>query len=146
MRARARVCNRDTYRRAESLVPTRKASGYRNYWFGKGHTGYRSMAHLPAAHGFERSVLFLAGSGSYTTLARFEDDHPVHNATEYSTDLFGRLALDAVEAHDAAAAPLFLYLPWQVLLQSLLRLIFFPVLFHFFCSAAPLFLSTCRGG
>ena len=24
-----------------------KRKGYKNYWYGKGHTGYKSMKHLP---------------------------------------------------------------------------------------------------
>ena len=56
-----------------------KARGYANWWFGKGHTGYRSTAHLPGAHGFDRFYGYLAGAGNYTTLARFDDDHPVHD-------------------------------------------------------------------
>jgi hypothetical protein len=91
--------------------------GYVNYWFGKGHTGYASMNHLPIRRGFDGgSVFFLAGSGSYTLLPRWNGSRPCYtNSTDphtYSTDLFGSLALDAVEGHDTSK-PLFLYLPWQ---------------------------------
>eukprot|EP00756_Hemistasia_phaeocysticola_P052303 Hpha_TRINITY_DN27519_c0_g1::TRINITY_DN27519_c0_g1_i1::g.86225::m.86225 len=91
--------------------------GYVGHWYGKGHTGYKSMAHLPAAHGFNGgSVLFLGGAGSYYTLARFNGTNVLYtkaaNPKEYSTDLFGSLALQAVQKHDLSK-PLFLYLPWQ---------------------------------
>lgn len=94
-----------------------KERGYVNYWFGKGHTGYASMNHLPAQRGFDGgSVLFLAGSGSYTMLPRWNGSRPYYtNRTDphtYSTDLFGTLALKAVSEHDINK-PLFMYLPWQ---------------------------------
>ena len=89
-----------------------KARGYANWWFGKGHTGYKSTRHLPGAHGFDRFYGYLAGAGNYTTLARFDGDHPVHDDPTYSTERFGALALDAVKAQPAGA-PFFLYLPWQ---------------------------------
>lgn len=94
--------------------------GYVGHWYGKGHTGYKSLAHMPANHGFNGgSVLFLGGAGSYYTLPRFNGtDTWFTQATrpeEYSTDLFGSLALKAVQEHDLSKPqnPLFLYLPWQ---------------------------------
>lgn len=89
-----------------------KSVGYQNYWYGKGHTGYKSMHHLPNHHGFDDHFGFLSGAGSYTTIPRWSNDIPVANNTEYSTDLFGRLALTAVEKHDPDV-PMFLYLPFQ---------------------------------
>lgn len=88
--------------------------GYKSYWFGKGHTGYKSWAHLPANRGFNGgSVLFFAGSGSYTKLPRWNGTQPLERRVhEYSTDLFGALAVNAVKKHDPSV-PLFLYLPWQ---------------------------------
>ena len=44
-----------------------KQAGYQSFWFGKGHTGYKSMAHLPTHNGFDRFVGFLSGSQSYTS-------------------------------------------------------------------------------
>eukprot|EP00927_Polykrikos_kofoidii_P056640 TRINITY_DN50730_c0_g1_i1.p1 TRINITY_DN50730_c0_g1~~TRINITY_DN50730_c0_g1_i1.p1 ORF type:complete len:602 (-),score=68.04 TRINITY_DN50730_c0_g1_i1:224-1951(-) len=86
--------------------------GYRSYWFGKGHTGYKSWSHLPVNRGFDGgSALFLAGGGSYTTLPRWSGTAPFDNQ-EYSTDFFGSSALQAVQAHDPSV-PMFLYLPWQ---------------------------------
>jgi len=88
-------------------------AGYVSHWYGKGHTGYKSMNHLPARRGFNGgSVFFLAGSGSYTTLARWNGTEPLVTNHEYSTDLFGSLAVEAVKNHDTTK-PLFLYLPFQ---------------------------------
>ena len=70
------------------------------------------MQHLPVAHGFDEHYGFLAGSGSYTTLPRWDNQQPVGTDHEYSTDRFGSLAVEALKAHDAAN-PFFLYLPWQ---------------------------------
>eukprot|EP01063_Lacrimia_lanifica_P025760 TRINITY_DN3371_c0_g1_i2.p1 TRINITY_DN3371_c0_g1~~TRINITY_DN3371_c0_g1_i2.p1 ORF type:complete len:532 (+),score=153.21 TRINITY_DN3371_c0_g1_i2:95-1690(+) len=91
--------------------------GYVGHWYGKGHTGFMSMEHLPANRGFDGgSVLFLGGSGSYYNMPRMNGTAPLFTeATDphtYSTDLFGSLAVAAVEAHDAAR-PMFMYLPWQ---------------------------------
>lgn len=88
-----------------------KSVGYTNYWFGKGHTGYKSTAHLPLALGFDDFTGFLSGAQSYTAEDRWQRDMPL-NDTTYSADLFGQLALAAVSAHDPAT-PMFMYLPWQ---------------------------------
>ena len=88
-------------------MPNRDLRRYRSYWFGKGHTGYRSMAHLPVARGFSNHTGFLTGSQSYTSTARWQGDAPLVSA-EYSTELFGDAALAALEAHDPEQ-PLFLY-------------------------------------
>lgn len=94
-----------------------KSAGYATHWYGKGHTGYKSWAHMPVNRGFDQSVLYLGGAGSYTNLQRWNGSVPlVHhskkNPGEYSTDLFGSLAVQAVEDHDPSV-PFFLYLPWQ---------------------------------
>jgi len=90
-----------------------QSAGYTSHWYGKGHTGYRSMNHLPVNRGFNGgSVLFLRGSGSYTKEPRWNGSHPLVDNQEYSTDLFGSLAVKAVEAHNPAV-PLFIYLPFQ---------------------------------
>ena len=40
------------------LTDKLKQRNYRSYWYGKGHTGYKSMSHLPEAHGFDGSTFF----------------------------------------------------------------------------------------
>merc|ERR1712216_477406 len=87
-------------------------AGYVTHYYGKGHTGYKSMNHLPARRGFHSSTLFLAGLGSYTTLPRWTGETPLKGNHQYSTDFFGSLAVQAVQNHDTTK-PLFLYLPFQ---------------------------------
>jgi len=90
-----------------------EAAGYRCHWYGKGHTGYKSMSHLPVRLGFSAGhVGFLSGMMSYTGTARWREEAPF-SSSEYSTDLYGQAAVRALDAHDPAAAPIFLYLPWQ---------------------------------
>lgn len=91
--------------------------GYVSHWYGKGHTGFQSMHHMPPSRGFNGgSVIYLGGAGSYYNLERWNGSHPLYtfdtNPHEYSTDLFGSLAVKAVEQHDPST-PLFLYLAWQ---------------------------------
>jgi arylsulfatase B len=88
--------------------------GYKSHWYGKGHTGYKSMNHLPDRIGFSSGHLgFLSGAMNYHGEQRWRDEQPYHTA-EYSTKLYGDAAVAALEAHDPNAAPLFMYLPWQV--------------------------------
>merc|ERR1712086_323385 len=90
---------------------------YISHWYGKGHTGYKSMQHMPANRGFNGGrVLYLGGAGSYYNLERWNGTEPMFtkktNPDEYSTDLFGSLAVEAIKKHDTSRG-LFLYLPWQ---------------------------------
>ena len=39
--------------------------GYKSYWFGKGHTGYKSVHHLPTGMGFLNFTGYLGGAQSY---------------------------------------------------------------------------------
>ena len=88
-------------------------ANYTSWWFGKGHTGYRSMAHLPTARGFANHTGYLIGMQSYTSDERWQQEAP-YTDTTYSSDLYGPLAVRAVEEHDPATdGPFFLYLPWQ---------------------------------
>ena len=59
------------------------SAGYDCYWYGKGHTGYKSMKHLPTSHGFKHFMGFLSGSQSYTAADRWEDTHPVQQDSEF---------------------------------------------------------------
>lgn len=92
---------------SEKLAPV----GYKSHWIGKGHTGFKSMSHLPVNRGFDSHIGFLGGEQSYTSPVRWEDDLPCNN-TEYSTTLYGDRMISVLQNHDPAL-PLFLYLPWQ---------------------------------
>lgn len=88
-----------------------KLANYTSYWFGKGHTGFMSMAHLPTHRDFAHWTGFMGGAQSYTADSRWQDEGPF-NETTYSSDLFGTLTLDAVQRHDPRI-PMMVYLPWQ---------------------------------
>lgn len=95
------------------LTDKLKQAGYVSHWYGKGHTGYKSMNHLPSRHGFNGGVVFfLAGSGSYIDMPHWGGEMPLPANSTYSTDLFGSLAVRAVREHDPTV-PFFLYLPFQ---------------------------------
>ena len=105
---------------SEKLQP----AGYKSFWYGKGHTGYKSMQHLGANRGFDNVFGFLSGSESYTSDTKWQGQHPVHSdaqfdnpppgmhPTTYSSQLLGELAVQAVEGHDTTV-PLFMYLAFQ---------------------------------
>jgi hypothetical protein len=76
-------------------------AGYESYWFGKGHTGYKSMKHLPTAHHFKHFVGFLGGSQSYRSTDRWEDESPMTNDTEFKQPPASCVPSDAT-AHDDA--------------------------------------------
>lgn len=126
------------------------SAGYDAHWFGKYHTGFRSMSHLPVAHGFSAtSAGSLQTGGAYSGpkhQTRWQGGHPLVNDSqllvkpasclkqhetsgvvgaggndgsrcvdEYSTDLWGALALEAVAAHNASdeSRPLYIHLCFQ---------------------------------
>mmetsp|Transcript_72805 Transcript_72805/g.129034 ORF Transcript_72805/g.129034 Transcript_72805/m.129034 type:complete len:617 (-) Transcript_72805:66-1916(-) len=94
-----------------------KQAGYSSHFYGKGHTGYQSIFHMPAKRGFDGGqVMFLGGAGSYYTTERWKGTTLFHNKStnpnNYSTDLFGALTVKAIEKHDPSV-PLFVYLSWQ---------------------------------
>eukprot|EP01059_Diplonema_ambulator_P003455 TRINITY_DN13137_c0_g1_i1.p1 TRINITY_DN13137_c0_g1~~TRINITY_DN13137_c0_g1_i1.p1 ORF type:complete len:545 (+),score=72.54 TRINITY_DN13137_c0_g1_i1:113-1636(+) len=108
-----------------TLIPEKlKSAGYATAWYGKGHTGYKSTQHLPVNKGFDHYFGYLPGSQSYTDNGRWQAEHPVHNddqfenkpsgvhATEYSSNLYGELAVRYVENHNVST-PMFLYLAFQ---------------------------------
>eukprot|EP00040_Diaphanoeca_grandis_P018827 m.99054 g.99054 ORF g.99054 m.99054 type:complete len:628 (+) comp27128_c0_seq1:456-2339(+) len=92
---------------SQKLIP----AGYRCLWYGKGHTGYMSMAHLPTHRGFEDWTGFMGGAESYLSDDRWKNGAPYTNTT-YSSYLYGDETVGGVAAHNASI-PLFLYLPWQ---------------------------------
>lgn len=98
---------------AEKLKP----AGYMAYWFGKGHTGYKSFNHLPLQLGFDRFAGFLGGAQSHFATKRWEGNCPLTPANDtYSAELYGELAHATLLEYDEKATdakPLFFYLPWQ---------------------------------
>jgi len=97
-------------------------AGYACHWYGKGHTGYKSMNHMPPRMGFTAgSAYILQGLMPYfcgdndpdkkICDQRFEGETGVKNG-EYSSKYFADKAVAAINAHDPEV-PLFVYLPWQ---------------------------------
>lgn len=94
-----------------------KPAGYATYWFGKGHTGYKSFNHLPLQLGFDEFTGFLGGAQDHFATSRWSGNCPLSppNAS-YSATIYGGLAHETLLAYDANAPdakPLFFYLPWQ---------------------------------
>jgi hypothetical protein len=104
-----------------------EAVGYRCHWYGKGHTGFKSMNHLPERNGFSSGFLgFLNGNIYHTSTAhRWIGEMPFEKHSgafmrfkklpehaQYSTAHFGDTALAALELHDAKE-PLFMFMSWQ---------------------------------
>jgi len=89
-----------------------QTAGYVSHWYGKGHTGYKSIDHMPFRHGFNSSVIFLPGGGSYFNMSHWSEGSPLPQNDTYSTEYFSSLAFEALREHDPAV-PLFMYLPFQ---------------------------------
>ena len=56
------------------------AAGYQSHWFGKWHTGFKSMHHLGFEHGFTSAVGSFQTGGPYSGPGhsmRWEDNHPI---------------------------------------------------------------------
>ena len=62
-------------------------AGYTSYWMGKGHTGYKSMKHMPTHRGFANWTGYMGGAQSYTASNRWRDAMPYGNTT-YSSYLW----------------------------------------------------------
>lgn len=127
--------------RWEIISQKLKKAGYHNYWYGKGHTGYKSMAHLPINRGFDGGHTgFLTGAQDFYSADRWEGEAPFPNTRgsctpggiagcpcvpgsegcanltkeqAYASNLCGQRAVASLRAHDPSE-PYFLYLPWQV--------------------------------
>ena len=64
-----------------------KSAGYRTHWFGKWHTGFRSMAHLGQSRGFDSTVGSLQTGGAYSGpkhTTRWQDAHPLYRDAQFS--------------------------------------------------------------
>ena len=117
-------CLSDTYTLAV-------VQGYSTFWFGKGHTGYKSFYHLPLQLGFDRFAGFLGGgertalrlqapltpgrvahpeaplyaaAQSHFATKRWEGNCPLTPANDtYSAELYGELAHAALMEYDETA-------------------------------------------
>ena len=109
------VASDDVDLRWTTIGEKMQAAGYRTYWYGKGHTGYKSQKQLPTHLGFDAFTGFLGGAESHFAAARWQGDCPFYNLS-YSADLYGSKALETLRAYDphgGASPPLFFYMPWQ---------------------------------
>eukprot|EP01043_Picozoa_sp_COSAG02_P029133 COSAG02_NODE_1799_length_10896_cov_8.648421_13_plen_451_part_00 len=62
------------------------AAGYQSHWFGKKHTGFKSMHHLGVEHGFTSTVGSFQTGGPYSGprhSMRWQDDHPIWQDSQF---------------------------------------------------------------
>jgi hypothetical protein len=78
----------------------------------QGHTGYKSIAHLPTNKGFDSFTGYLGGAQNYYSTDRWHNDAPLVNVSTYTSTLYGSLAEDIVAKHPDGPS-LFIYLAWQ---------------------------------
>ena len=84
--------------------------GYTTHWFGKWHTGFKSMNHLAARQGFNHSTGSFQTGGQYSGpkhTMRWQDEHPIWNDaewTEQTPSTCGVMGVMEAEPHLAAAA------------------------------------------
>ena len=92
-----------------------KQIGYATGWFGKSHLGYRPEFH-PLRRGFDEYFGFLGGAHDYLDAAA-DGHNPILRGTnkvtsiDYTTDAFGREAIDFIERHHDQ--PWVCYLPFN---------------------------------
>ncbi len=92
-----------------------KDAGYANGWFGKSHLGYLPQFH-PLQRGFDEYFGFLGGAHDYLDAAG-DSNNPILRGTnrvnniDYTTDAFGREAINFIEKHHRE--PWFVYLPFN---------------------------------
>ena len=98
----------------ESTIGNRfKDAGYVTGWFGKSHLGFAPRFH-PLQRGFDDFFGFLSSTHTYLAVANAQGRDPiVHGITpvtnlDYTTDAFGREAVNFIETHRAE--------PWLVYL------------------------------
>uniref|UniRef100_A0A7S3PJZ5 Sulfatase N-terminal domain-containing protein n=1 Tax=Aplanochytrium stocchinoi TaxID=215587 RepID=A0A7S3PJZ5_9STRA len=93
-----------------------KQAGYSNYYIGKGHTGYKSIRHLPLNRGFDKFTGFLKGKELYLDFSYWEGNYGgLKERSEYSTQFFTRIAIETLQLHQQQKQeePFFLYLNYQ---------------------------------
>ena len=73
--------------RMEWLPAKLQRAGYTTHWFGKWHTGFKSMNHLAAQRGFNHSTGSFQTGGAYSGpkhSMRWQGEHPIWNDAEWS--------------------------------------------------------------
>ena len=99
----------------KTIADRLKAAGYTTGWFGKSHLGYEPQFH-PLKRGFDEYFGFLGGAHDYLDAAS-DSNNPILRGTasvdkiDYTTDAFGREAVNFIEKHHQA--PWFVYLPFN---------------------------------
>jgi len=111
-----------------TLAEVMKANGYSTYLFGKWNLGNASPRQLPTARGFDSFLGYMDSGGNYYSKrsvsypdyvdflyanAKCYYMYDVDSATEYSTNIYRIRAVDAINAHDYDASPMFMYLSFQ---------------------------------
>ena len=103
-------------------------NGYSTHMLGKWHLGYFSPRFLPTARGFDTWTGYANGENYYWS--KKNPDYPEHvdfitsntscympydgdDIHDYSTYVYTNKAVDIINAHDASASSLFLYLAYQ---------------------------------
>ncbi len=101
-----------------TLPQVLQSVGYTTAICGKWHLGHFERAYLPTAQGFTHQYGHYNGAIDYFTHNRdggfdWHRDDRVCRDEGYATTLLGTEAVRLIEAQDFAAAPLFLYLPFN---------------------------------
>jgi arylsulfatase B len=95
------------------------SAGYRGLYYGKGHTGFRSLNMMPSHRGFEDFSGFLLGTQKYTSTDRWRMDSYSGVGT-FSTALYGDAIVEKVGALLARPEErVFLLASWQTPHQPL---------------------------
>ena len=118
-------------------------NGYINYIVGKWHLGSSSLCDLPTSRGFDYFWGYVSAEIDY-----WSKRHPVHkmykdisysnkkcsyaydgpNSTEYSTFFYRDKSVAIIQEHDFVAAPMFLYLPFQVDIRCVMNVSYAVIL------------------
>ncbi len=127
---RAFLSGRLPIHHSEGLSPTRsddldlrwttvgqklEGAGYRSFWWGKGHTGYKSWRHLPVNLGFSAGFYgFLAPNQQHSNRARWYDNRVIDmpKPAPFSTYDYERRIVRAIKEHDVSV-PMFMFIAWQ---------------------------------
>jgi arylsulfatase A-like enzyme len=111
-----------------TIAEVLQMQGYTTFMMGKWNAGNASPRYLPTARGFDYYFGYLDGYNNYWSKLRpqspnFRDfmysdsqcyyQYDPEDVEHYSTNLYGDAAVQAIEGHDFATKPLFMYLAYQ---------------------------------